>query len=137
MVMYLSARAALRAPCVHILAPASSCPVRAAPSGPGHRLAVTVLAACFLVAVVPVGLDPGYAHPRPGLVESPTHWPTWRPGASGADEALRAVREVLQQVRVTRHDNLVVSVDAGGRIRVLEALLRVAHREHVNAVSAS
>ena len=81
--MHLSARAALRAPCVHILAPASSCPVRAAPSGPGHRLAVTVLAACFLVAVVPVGLDPACAHLRPGLVEILNHRPRVPQRASG------------------------------------------------------
>ena len=78
--------------------------------------------------------------PRPRRNPEASAWgaaPRIKRRTPGLDKVLRTVREVLQQVRVTRHDNLVVSVDAGGRIRVLEALLGVAHREHVDAVPAS
>ena len=48
-----------------------------------------------------------------------------------------AVGEVLQQVRVARHDDLVVGVDARRRVRVLKALLGAADRQHVDAVAAT
>jgi len=40
-------------------------------------------------------------------------------------------------VRVARHDDLVVGVDTRRRIRILEALLGAADRQHVDAVTAT
>ena len=54
-----------------------------------------------------------------------------------ASAQLRAVREVLEQARVARNDDLVVGVDARRRIRVLETLLGVANRQDVDAVAAA
>ena len=67
-------------------------------------------------------------------------WPRTETTVRGHNHVQRgsgAVGEVLQQVRVARHDDLVVGVDTRRRVRVLEALLGAADRQHVDAVTAA